>query len=318
MARLDHTPLLDNRQVRNWYDEIALRSRLSAGTELRHVGFFCHVSKLTPAELAELGRSKPRRLREVLIRYAQDLKHRGKRPSYIAKTFVGVKSWLRFNQVEYDDFPRLKVVPGESLSEERVPTQEELRRVLSTYDARGRVIALFMAHVGVRPGVLAAPDGADGLRLGDIKDLSVVPEPAFGKLPFHVVVPGRLSKTSVQYHTFGTPELADALLAYLAERRVRGETLTATSPVVTVDPKGARTMLRRQAKTDFIAEAVMMRSIRDGLKAILPTCRTYVFRRTARRRWSRPVSTGTCVRRSWVTRSASAADTTSRSRFTQT
>lgn len=278
ITRLDHGSLLSDWRVRSWYDEIALRSRLSAGTELRHVGFFCHVSKLTPGELADLGRSEPQRLREVLIRYAQELKRRGNRASYIAKTFVGIKGWLRFNHVAYDDFPRLRVVPGESLSEERVPTQEELRRILSTYDARGRVIALFMAHAGVRPGVLAAPDGADGLRLADLKDLALGKEPTFERLPFHVVVPGRLSKTSVEYHTFGTPELADALLAYLAERRARGEVLTAASPVVTVDPKGARTEFRKRAKTDFIAEPVMMRSLRAGLKAILPTARTYVFR----------------------------------------
>lgn len=276
--RLDHRPLLTDEKVRTWYDENALGSKLTAEVNLRRLGLFCHVVKLTPAELVKMGRAHPDRLRAVLIRYAKGLLGDGNLASYVAKTFVGVKSWLRFNRVPYDDFPGLKIIAGQSLSEERVPTQEELRRILSTYDARGRVIALFMAHAGVRPGVLAATDGSDGLRLGDVKDLDLGPEPSLSKLPFHVVVPGRLSKTSVEYHTFGTPELADTLLAYLAERRARGEILTTTSPVVTVDPKGARTMLRRQAKTEFIAEAVMMRSIRDGLKAILPTCRTYVFR----------------------------------------
>jgi len=38
--RLDHKPLLSDRRIRLWYDEIALRSNLSAGTELRHVGLF--------------------------------------------------------------------------------------------------------------------------------------------------------------------------------------------------------------------------------------------------------------------------------------
>jgi integrase len=180
--------------------------------------------------------------------------------------------------VEYSDFPRLRVIPGESLTEERVPTQEELRRILSTYDARGRVVSLFMAQAGVRPGVLAAPGGSDGLTLGDVKDLTLGKDPKLERLPFHVVVPARLSKTSAEYHTFGTPELGDALLAYLAERRARGETLTPASPVVTVDPMGARTKLRERASTGFIAEPVMMRSLRAGLKAILPTARTYVFR----------------------------------------
>jgi hypothetical protein len=277
-TRLDHGSLLSDRRVRTWYEEIALRSKLSAGTELRHVGLFCHLVQITPRGLADLGRSNPERLREILIGYAQDLQRKGRLPSYIAKTFVGIKSWLRFNRIAYDDFPRLKVVPGESLREERVPTQEELRRILSTYNSRGRVIALFMAHAGVRPGVLAPASGESGLRLGDLKDLKLGAEPAFDRLPFHVIVPGRLSKTSFEYHTFGTPELADAILAYLAERQARGEELSTGSPLVTVDPMGAGTKLRERSTTGYIATPVMMRSIRDGLKAILPSARTYVFR----------------------------------------
>ena len=276
--RLDHKRLLSDRRLRAWHSEIALRSKLSADTELRHVGLFCHLEGLTPSGLSELGGKDPEKLREILIRYAQGLRRRGRLPSYIAKTFVGIKSWLRFNHVAYEDFPRLKVVPGESLREERVPTQEELRRILSTYNARGRVVVLFMAHSGVRPGVLAPADGADGLRLGDIRDLSLSPEPSLERLPFHVVVPARLSKTSAEYHTFGTPELADAILAYLAARKARGEELSADSALVTVDPMGAGTKLRERSKTGFIATAVMMRAIRGGLKAILPTARTYVFR----------------------------------------
>jgi integrase len=276
--RLDHKALLSDHEVSTWHAEIALRSELSADVELRHVGLFCHLERLTPKELVDLGRDHPGRLRELLIRYAQDLKKRGRLESYVTKTFMGIKSWLRFNRVPFGDFPRLKVIPGESIREERVPTQEELRRILSTYSTRSRVVALFMAHTGVRPGVLAAVDGGDGLRLGDLRDLTLGSSVTFERLPFHVVVPARLSKTSVEYHTFGTPELADALLAYLAARQARGEKLTANSPVVTVDPMGAGTKLRQRSTTGFIAEPVMMRALRDGLKAIVPTARTYVFR----------------------------------------
>ena len=253
------------------------RSRLSADTELRHVGPFCHLERLTPSELVELGRDDPSRLREVLVRYAQRLTSKGRLASYVTKTFVGIKSWLRFNHVPFDDFPRLKVIPGESIRDERVPTQDELRLILSAYSARGRVIVLFMAHTGVRPGVLA-PSSGEGLRLGGLKDLALKPSPHFERLPFHVVVPGRLSRTSVEYHTFGTPELADAMVAYLAQRRSRGEVLSPSSPVVAVDPQGAGTKLRKLAKNEFVSTPVMMRSIREGLKTTLPNARTYVFR----------------------------------------
>jgi hypothetical protein len=277
-TRLDHRPLLSNDRIHTWYDENALRSRYTAEVNLRQLGLFCHLTELEPDTVVKLARTKPEQLHRVLVRYAKALQDAGRLASYVSKTFVGVRSWLRFNRVGFDQFPRLRVVQGESIREERVPTQEELRRILSTYDARGRVIALFMAHAGVRPGVLATLGGTDGLTLGDVKDLTLGKEMGFARLPFHIVVPARLSKTSAEYHTFGTPELADALLAYLAERRARGEGLDAGSPVITVDPMGARTKLREKVKTAFIAEPVMVRSLREGLKAILPSARTYVFR----------------------------------------
>ncbi len=276
--RVDHRALLADKRIRTWYDENALRSRLTAEVNLRQVGLFCHVTGTNPTRLLQLARTEPEKLHGVLVRYAKNLQASGRLPSYIAKTFVGVRGWLNFNNVGFDQFPKLRVVQGESIREERVPTQEELRRILSAYSARGRVVALFMAHAGVRPGVLATVDGSDGLRLGDLKDLTLAPEPEFERTPFHVVVPGRLSKTSVEYHTFGTPELADAIVAYLAERRLKGEQLGPASPVVTVDPMGARTKLREKSKAGFITTPMMMRTLRDGLKAILPTARTYVFR----------------------------------------
>ncbi len=245
---------------------------------MRQLGLFCNVAKTDPITLARLARSDPARLRQVLVRYARGLQDSERLPSYIAKTFVGIKGWLRFNQIEFDQFPRLRVVQGESIREERVPTQEELRRILSTYSARSRVVALFMAHTGVRPGVLATIDGSDGLRLGDLKDLELGTETKFDRVPFHLVVPARLSKTSAEYHTFGTPELADALLGYMARRRAAGEILGPSSPVVTVDAMGAGTKLRKNSRTGFVTTPVMMRALRDGLKAILPSARTYVFR----------------------------------------
>ncbi len=276
--RLDHRPLLSDEKIHTWYDENALGSKLTAEVNLRRLGLFCHIVQLTPPELVKIGRSDPDRLRAIVVRYAKGLQGSGNLASYVSKTFVGVKSWLRFNRVAFDDFPHLRVVQGESIRDERVPTQEELRRILSTYTARSRVVALFMAHAGVRPGVLGAIDGSDGLRLGDIKDLQLGAEPAFERVPFRVVVPAKLSKTSVEYHTFGTPELADTVLGYVAERRQRGEELTSSSPVVTVEPMGAGTKLRERSKTGFVATPVIMRALRDGLKAILPGARTYVFR----------------------------------------
>lgn len=147
-VRVDHRHLLADKEIRTWYDENSLRSKLTAEVNLRQLGLFCHDVGLAPNELAGLARSDLERLHGVLVRYAKTLQGSGHLPSYIAKTFVGVKGWLRLNRIEFNHSARLRVAQGESLRDERVPTQEELRRVLSTYTARSRVVALFMAHAG--------------------------------------------------------------------------------------------------------------------------------------------------------------------------
>lgn len=283
-ARVDHRwRLKEDHRIRAWHEENALRSKTTADVNLRQLSLLCVLIKKEPGELVRLAKKHPEQLRALLGKYAHDLQARGRLPSYVSKTFVGVKSWLAFNSIDFLGFPKLRVIQGESIRQERVPTQEELRRILATYPSRSRVVALFMAHTGVRPGVLGTIDGSNGLRLGDLRDLELRPELRFTRTPFHVVVPGRLSKTSVEYHTFGTPELADTLLAYLSERRARGEELRADSAVVTVDPMGEGNFHRQErqdarGETDFVSTPVLMRPLRSGLKALLPNARTYVFR----------------------------------------
>src|SRR5208337_3179854 len=110
-----------------------------------------------------------------------------------------------------------------------------LRRVLDRLSPRGRVMALLMAHSGLRPGVMGGYGGSDGLSLGDLPELKLGRRPSFGTVPFVIRVPARLSKTRKMYTTFGSQELASALLGYLDERHSQGEPLGPDSPVVTVD-----------------------------------------------------------------------------------
>lgn len=276
--RHDHRPLLSHPLVATWYDETALRSRLTAEVNLRRLGLFLHETRLTPESILIEAKRRPQHFHATVVRFAKERQGEGRLPSYVAKTFVGVKSWLRFNRVNFDQFPRLRVVPGESLREERVPTRDELRRILGTFTARARVVALMMAHAGVRPGVLASIDGRTGLTFEALPELQLAPEPEFKQVPFHIIVPGRLSKTSHEYHTFGTAELADAILAYLTERTAGGEVLDSSSPLIAVEPMGKGTKFRAASRSGFITTPKMMETLRKGLKAVLPAARTYVLR----------------------------------------
>jgi hypothetical protein len=280
-GRIDHKQWLDDPKVKTWYEGAELRSPLTAAVNLRQMGHFLHHMGLTPKSLAELAAKKPADLNAKLVEYANLLQKKGRLASYIAKTFVGIKSWLLFNDVEFHKFPKLKVIRGESLREERVPTQEELRRMLSLLNPRAKVAALMMAHAGVRPGVLARVDGTGGLRLRDLPELKWEEKGwRFERVPFLVRVPGQLSKNSREYVTFGSGELAEAVLAYLQHRSHIGEVLGPDSPLVASSPAAHKRGFRyteRQTRGGFLTTKNLMEEIRDGVKAVL-SARTYVLR----------------------------------------
>ena len=272
-----HETLLQDGLIGPWYEEAVLRSKLTARVNLRRLGLLLHQLSLTPKELLDLAKDHPEPLRARFVAYAKQMLAQGRTGAYVAKMFSAPRSWFDYHRVSFNGYPKLKVIQGETIREERVPTPEELGRILALYTPRARVIALMMAHAAVRPGVLANIDGTDGLTLGDLKDLRLSPTLGLAKVPFHIVVPARLSKNGHEYHTFGTEELADAILAYLAEREGRSEKLGAKSPLVTVEPMGARTRFHVRSDSPFITTPKMMETLRAGLWSVLKA-RTYIFR----------------------------------------
>ncbi len=273
--------LLSNPDLRAWWSELGLRSRITADVNLRQLTAFLRETGLDAKQLVQLSKRDRQGLRRRLVRYAHALGQRGRLASYIAKTFVGVKSWLRFNQSSFNDFPKLRVIQGASLLKERTPTPEELRRILSVLSPRGRVIALMMAHAGVRPGALGNIDSTGGLCLRDFPELGVEKTVEFSKVPFLIRVPAERSKTAVSYVTFGGGELAEAILAYLSDRRSRGQTLSPDSPLITVAPGGAANYKRKGKETPFVTTKAISAELRVAIRKVLPEgveWRPYVLR----------------------------------------
>lgn len=272
-------------KVRDWYNEKALRSRLAADTYVRTLGFVSDRLGLSPEAIVTKAMKEPDDLRARFAALASGLKKEGWLDNSIAKGFQMSKAYLKYRHAPTDVFPPLTSTKGESLGNERVPTQEELGLVLDKLSLRGRVTALFMAHSGVRPQVLGSYQAEGGLRLRDLPDLKLQGGKAiFAEAPFVVRVPAALSKTRTAYTTFGTPQLATALLAYLDERRDAGEKLGADSPVISSRPtRGAARVLKENAafSTGFLTTSVLMREIHGALTSSLPegvTWRPYVLR----------------------------------------
>ena len=279
-----HKNLLSNPHILDWYRELCLRSRLSADTYLRQLGLLAERISLSPEDIVTTAKRNPEKLRRLLVKYAAEQKDEGYLDSYIMKSLNGVKAWLEHHHANFRDYPKLKPIKGASLMKERVPTQEELGRVLDRLSLRARVAALLMAHSGLRPGVLGGYMGEDGLRLSALPDLQLTPSPSFKQVPFTIHVPADLSKTRVFYTTFGTEQLAQTLLAYLGERMDRGERLTTVSPVIAAGfARGIAKKSREEAKLSkgFMTTKVVVEEIREGLRSVVPTgvtWRPYVLR----------------------------------------
>ncbi len=280
IGEVRHRHRLSDPNVQAWYEERGLRSKQSAEVYLRGLGRSCDVLGLGPEEIATLARKKPDTLRVLLVRFAAHRKSEGRLDSSTGKHFDILKAWFRFRGVAHDVFPKLSPSHAVSLENERVPTPEELRRVLySGMSLRGRSIGLFMAHAGLRPGVLGAYKATDGLRLMDLSDLRLSKTPCFREVPFRIRVPARLSKIRKAYTTFGSRELADSFEAYLQERTSGGEDLCQESPVIAAHPMGIK---RGWAKpTGFLTTTGVTVELHHALAAAAPQgirWRPYVLR----------------------------------------
>ncbi|RLI40333.1 site-specific integrase, partial [Candidatus Bathyarchaeota archaeon] len=119
------------------------------------------------------------------------------------------------------------------LREERVPTQQELRRIFLSGDKKARAACVLIAHSGLRLMSLGNYRGLDGLRVRDFPEIKIEGGTVeFEQIPTMVVVRPELSKARHQYFTFLSEEGCQYLKDYLEERMLNGESLMSDSPVI--------------------------------------------------------------------------------------
>jgi len=123
---------------------------------------------------------------------------------------------------------------------ERVPTKDELRKILSVADVRARAAIGLMAFFGLRPEVLGNYRGTDGLKVRDIPELEIGSRVEFVRVPAMVIVRANLSKAGHQYFTFLGEEGCEYLEDYLNYRLKQGEILTENSPIIAPKPLSRR------------------------------------------------------------------------------
>ena len=229
-----HKRLLENLQVKRWYDNVSRASELTAEVDLRRLGLFCNKWRLTPAGLLH---KDPQEIHSLLVDTVTELEKEGYAASYLQGIVKGVKSWLSFNNISLGERRINFTDPDDTptLREEKAPEPDELRKALEHASPRTRAAMALAAFCGFRPGVLGNHKGTDGLEIRDLPEIQIDRETmtvTFTQVPTMVIVRRRLSKAGIQY--FGL--LNEEGCRYLSEeleRRLRlGHTLAPNSPVI--------------------------------------------------------------------------------------
>ena len=266
-----HKKLLENEGIKRWWENNRARSPLSADVLLRNIGLYCELNGTTPVLIIKDASSGE--LKRQFSDFVRKMEKDGKAGSYIVKFKHAIKNWLNFNDVtaSFNGINIAGEYENPTLINERVPSKDELSRILRKASSRGRVSISIMAYSGLRPESLGNYEGTDGLRLGDIKELKISDEIEFTKIPATIMVKARLSKARNQYFSFIGEEGITYIKEYLEERKKNGEELTYESPLLQFDVRGTK-------KNDFMRTMLVTRDIREAITTAGLKMRPYVLR----------------------------------------
>jgi integrase len=271
-----------------WYFNTAKGSPITADIYLRRLGGFCRWAKMTPHQYAILPK---RRMENLAFDFVQEMEARTNpksgmkyAPQYVQSNLKAIVSWASWNRKKFD----ITITVSDAnktptLENERVPTNDELRRVLyaDTTSLRTRASIAIMAFAGCRPEVQGNYLGLDGLKLKDLPELQIEGKSAtFTKVPTLVTIRAELSKARHWYPTFMLDEGCEILKQYFERRIAEGEALAPDSAVIVGTETGRRNAanLGHRDASPFVRTTKITFTIRRAMRAAGLPWRPYVFR----------------------------------------
>ncbi|MDH3517219.1 MAG: hypothetical protein OEM44_10485 [Nitrosopumilus sp.] len=274
--------LLQDDNVRRWYQNTGRGSKLNADIRLRRLNLFCYRTNTTPAKLVKIGKKDVIKIEDMLLDHVSWLELQNYAPNYIDGILKSIKSWLIFNYIELKR--KIKIANAGipvNIQDEQVPTKTQLQSILNVSSPRTRSSISLMAFAGIRPQVMGNYDGTDGLKLADLPDLVIELDGksiSFAHVPAMVTVRASLSKTKNKYFTFLPSEGCKYVLGYLRKRISDGEKLTLHSPVISLKQGyHSRRRYKIQNQSSFITTPRITSDIRKAIWSITKV-RPYVLR----------------------------------------
>jgi integrase len=262
--------MLEDARIQAWIREVERGSQSGAAGAFRRLGNCCETMATSPQELAGMDeQGAVGFLRQLVIK----LEDRDVSGVTIRTYIKAIKSWWTFNDLEVTKKVRVKDSAGR-YDNERVPTREELQRILDVCSMRERLAVSLMAFCGFRPQVLGDYRGNDGLVIGDLPELETSGgRVEFPRVPSLLRVRKTLSKKRNAYFVFVPQQACDYLKNYLEWRLGEGETLTQGSPLFTAIWHYDR------HHPEHVRTAMICKGIRKAIKRAGFRWRPYVLRR---------------------------------------
>ena len=201
--------------------------------ERRLVGFFSGMGK-TCDEFVNLARTSPATAERMIIEFVLKEKQRARERAIvngtINNTLKPIKLLLEMNDVVGVNWKKIKrLLPSaRRFALDRIPTLDELHKIVDHSDVRGKALTLVLCSSGIREGAI------ENLVVRNLKPFKIGAEAreeiaqkggTLGKLTVYEGEPDE------QYVTFITPEAYEAVQRYLDWRREHGETITDNSPL---------------------------------------------------------------------------------------
>jgi len=224
--------LLDDPDVKRWFDNSARGSIVTAESRLRILGNFCQSIGTDPKSFLKLSDEE---ITNTLMDHVTKLEKEKRAGSYIEHILKTVKSWLSHNHRDLKGKIKIKGSRDTpTLRNERTPTTDELHNIFLSAGKKVRVSAALMAHSGLRVETIGNYKGTDGLRVKDLPEVKIENgKISFQQIPTIITVRRELSKAGHQYLTFLSEEGCQFVQDYLEERIRDGEEITSESPIVT-------------------------------------------------------------------------------------
>jgi len=271
MAKEKYASLKNNPDIKRWFLNMSRGSMITGEVYMRRLGQFCEINNTDPIAITKMTEKE---IANMLMDTVSLLESQGKAGSFIAGIMKSVKSWLSFNGISIKQKIKVKGADSTpSLKDERIPSQEELKKIFLSGDKKSRVASSLMAFSGIRPEVLGNYNGSDGLKIMDFPEMEIRDnQVTFNKIPTIVVIRPELSKTRKRYLTFLGPEGCQYLKDYLEERMRKGEILKPESPIITPVREKDRSR-REHIRTINIGDMIRKAIRKSGLNQ-----RPYVLR----------------------------------------